>query len=240
MPPGLVASAVRAVRDDRAQVGRARPDPWDPGRAEAGLVPALQITGRSPVGHQLDGPTSVSDAEVKHARRMTRVANSGSSKARTRGEVAREVLNGLAAKPGRPRGARARRGSRAPKAAAGHPVGKVGRGPRSRATEIGPGPRSRANYGRTRHGALLPRLDRSVPRPPPTSRSGNTRRTVTARIGDRPTGRTGCLRSAATAVRSQVPRLRTRSSSPQERSWSPVAVRSRRRSRLGGLRSACW
>jgi hypothetical protein len=200
--PDLVAPAVREVRDDRAQAGRARPDPADPGPAEAGLLPALQITGWSPVAHQLGGPTPVSDADPKHARRVTRVAISGSSEVRTRGEVAREVLNGLAARAGRPRGARVRRGSRARKAAAGHPVGKIGRGPRSRATEIAQGPRFRANHGRTRHGALLPRLDRSVLRPPATSRYGTTRRTVPARIGDRPTGPTGCLRSAATAARS--------------------------------------
>ena len=238
----------RAVRDDRAVRGDrpvpddrdVPPDPGDPRPDEAGLLPALQITGRSPVAHPLGGLTPVSDGDAKHTRRMTRDAVSGSGAVRTRAGVAR-ALNGPAARAGRRRGARVRRrGPRARTAAARRPATEIARAPRSRATEIAPGPRCRANHGRTRHGALGPRVDRSVVRPPATSRHGTTRLTVPARIGDRPTAPTGGLRSAPTVARFRVPRLRMRSSSPQEKSWSPVAVPSRRRSRLGDPQSASW
>ena len=99
--------------------------------------------------------------------------------------------------------------------------------PDRRCRTMGPRPTAVPRDGLTGHGARLPGLDR--PRPdrmgPAAGRFG--------RRGDRPTGPTGVRPPAPTDARCRVPPSRMRSSSLQVRSWSPAAVRSRRRSRLG-------
>ena len=199
--PVPITSADRELRDDQAQAGPPRERIR---RTRAGPRPACSRSVRSPSGRPSDhrpvsgGPSAGRpDSGERRGREARPADDAGRDFGFKRGLDSGRGSQSGPERPGREgRTPPWREGSPwvfAPgRPQRDTPWGRSGEAPVPGATEIAQDPRFRANHGRTRHGALLPRLDPSVPRPAATPRSGTTLRGPSRRGSA--TARTGPIR----------------------------------------------